>query len=128
MKKLKPDCFCPSICKMKSIAIVISLLIAIASFASCAGSIPNPTDADAEWAFHAWTGTTVRDLKTGRMLYVEKCGGCHSLSAPGHYSVLEWEQIMEKMKIRAAVTDDEKNLMIRYLVTMREAQRAGRGR
>ena len=128
MKKLKPDCSCPSTCKMKSFAIVPSLLIAIASFASCAGSIPNPTEADAEWASHEWTGTTVHNLAKGRKLYVEKCGGCHSLSMPAQYSALEWDQITEKMKIRAAVTDEEKNLMMRYLVTMREARRAERGR
>lgn len=109
---------------MKSIATVISLLIAIASFASCAGSIPNPTEADAEWASHAWTGTTVHNLMTGRKLYVEKCGGCHSLSAPAQYSVQEWERIMEKMKIRAAVSEEEKNLMMRYLVTIRDVHRA----
>jgi hypothetical protein len=113
---------------MKSFAIVISLLIAIASFASCAGSIPNPTEADAKWASHVWTGTTVHNLMTGRKLYVEKCGGCHSLSAPAQYSVLEWGHIMEKMKIRAAVSEEEKNLMMRYLVTIREVQRAESGR
>jgi hypothetical protein len=47
---------------------------------------------------------------------------------PAQYSALEWDQITEKMKIRAAVTDEEKNLMMRYLVTMREARRAERGR
>jgi hypothetical protein len=35
---------------------------------------------------------------------------------------------MEKMKIRTAVTVEEKNLMMRYLVTMREVQRAESGR
>ncbi len=113
---------------MKSIAIVISLLIGAASFASCAGSIPNPTEADAEWASHAWTGTTLHNLMTGRKLYVEKCGGCHSLSVPEQHSVLEWERIIENMKIRAAVSEDEKSLMMRYLVTMREVQRPERGR
>jgi cytochrome c5 len=113
---------------MKSIAIVISLAVAIASFSSCAGSIPNPTEADAGWASHAWTGTSVHNLMTGRKLYVEKCGACHSLSAPAQYSVLEWERIMEKMKIRAGVSEEEKNLMMRYLVTIREVQRAESGR
>ncbi len=113
---------------MKSIAIVLSLAIAIASLASCAGSIPIPTEADAEWASHTWTGTSVHNLKNGRKLYIEKCGGCHSLSVPARYSVLEWEHIMEKMKIKAAVSEEEKNLMMRYLVTMREVQRVERGR
>jgi hypothetical protein len=31
---------------------------------------------------------------------------------------------MEKMKLRAAVSEEEKNLMLRYLVTIREVQRA----
>lgn len=113
---------------MKSIAIVISLLVAIAGFTSCAGSIPNPTEADAEWASHAWAGTTIHNLMTGRKLYVEKCGGCHSLGVPGQYSVQEWDRIMEKMKTRAAVSEEEKNLMMRYLVTIRELQRAEGGR
>jgi hypothetical protein len=113
---------------MKLIAIVISLAIAIAGFASCAGSIPIPTESDAKWASQAWAGTTVHNLTTGRKLYIEKCGGCHSLSTPTQYSVLEWECIVEKMKIRAAVSEEEKNLMMRYLVTIREVQRAESGR
>ena len=112
---------------MKVIAFGTTLVIAITSLSSCSGSIPNPTEADAALASQRWSGTTVHNLMAGRKLYIERCGACHSLSTPKQYSAAEWEQIVEKMKARALLNEEEKTLVIRFLITLEKHQTLEKG-
>ena len=86
---------------------------------ACAGQIPRPTSLQAEWAAQRWPGTTSERLETGRALYVLKCSGCHTLRLPSVYSEERWPAILDKMQKRAKITDDEKQQILQFVLTVK---------
>ncbi len=86
--------------------------IVILGFSGCVASLYVPTEIDAK-VFN----TTLDTLKTGRELYVNKCGGCHNLYLPARYTKQEWQQIMDKMQKPAKIDNSQKELINMYLKT-----------
>ncbi|HLP76004.1 MAG TPA: cytochrome c [Candidatus Paceibacterota bacterium] len=82
---------------------VIALSLALAAATSAAGA----------------DGLTARELKDGRRLYVGKCARCHKLYDPAKYSEAEWRSWMDKMSRKAKLKADQKELLERYLGTLR---------
>jgi len=52
----------------------------------------------------------------GQKLYYEKCNGCHRLYEKGEYDKKIWKEIMQKMKKKSHLTEDEERMIIKYLV------------
>ena len=55
------------------------------------------------------------DLKAGRQLYINKCGGCHTLILPEKHTAGQWAEWMTKMEHRAGATSAESELILKYL-------------
>ncbi len=58
---------------------------------------------------------TYNQLVKGRQLYVNSCGGCHSLYLPNHYEESVWATNLDEMQERSKINDDEKALILAYL-------------
>ncbi len=86
--------------------------------ASCAGQVPHATPQQTERAALQWPGVTLVSLEQGRMLYIQKCSGCHNLRTPAKYSSQRWPTLMEKMSKRAKLTEDQKQAILRYVVSV----------
>lgn len=88
-------------------ALAAGLLITIAG---CSAALYVPTEEDA-------SGTETRaELLQGRSLYVEKCGSCHGLHLPEHFSPASWEESLGEMRPRARITESDSTLILRYLL------------
>jgi len=56
-------------------------------------------------------------VKTGNELYVKNCVRCHKLKDPAKYTRAQWPGLVNKMQKRAKITDEQKALILSYLVT-----------
>jgi cytochrome c5 len=97
-------------CKLTEILFLILLPIA------CATALPVPTEETAAQADRDWPGTTLTDLQSGRRCYIETCAACHNLHLPSEYSPEKWTVIMEKMQVKARISDNKEDLILHYLM------------
>ena len=56
-------------------------------------------------------------FKTGNELYVKNCVRCHKLKDPAKYTRAQWPGLVNKMQKRAKITDEQKALILSYLLT-----------
>jgi hypothetical protein len=56
-------------------------------------------------------------MADGRKAYVTKCSGCHLLYLPHQYDEKTWRHNMDEMQERSNVTDKEKELMLKYILS-----------
>jgi uncharacterized membrane protein len=84
---------------------------------SCATTIPQPTEIDAQRATKQWHDVHIQDLENGRMLYINHCSGCHSLHSPKYYTEQQWKKIFPGMAMRAHLAENDSELIFRYLLT-----------
>jgi hypothetical protein len=99
--------------------ILVLTCLTYCSFAmlvSCSSSLYVPTSADASPA------TSLEELTEGRRIYIERCSGCHPLYQPAQISEERLGESLDKMQERSKVTNDEKALIFKYLVTGRPKQ------
>jgi mono/diheme cytochrome c family protein len=92
----------------------------LATLIGCAGQVPQATALQAQWAVQRWPGTTPETLVSGRTLYIAKCSGCHTLRLPSVYSQERWPVILDKMQKRAKITDDQKEQILHYVLSVKQ--------
>lgn len=100
---------------MKALALAIWLLSALSA---CAASpIPKPTVADVQRGSRSFPGVTLAELSHGRSLYVERCGGCHTLKPPLELSPERWQAEVSEMRAKNGVklNDADAQAIVRYL-------------
>ena len=51
----------------------------------------------------------------GQKLYYEKCNGCHRLYDKTEYEPKKWREIMNVMKKKSHLTNDDERMIIKYL-------------
>lgn len=95
-----------------------ALSLAACLAVSCASAIPPPTTGDVERVRSRWSDLTLEDLKQGRDLYVAKCAGCHPLKDPSELAPSAWPSAVDDMVDEAHLSSDERDAIVRYLVTM----------
>ena len=88
--------------KKKTLASVV--LAAILYGCSPTLYIPASTDA-----------TEQQQLLSGRTIYVDHCSSCHNLHFPKEYNAEGWKKQLDKMQLKAKITDQEKQLVLKYL-------------
>lgn len=76
---------------------------------SCAPALYIPVKNDEK------NGVSLAELLKGRELYEGKCGRCHSLYLPEKFNLSEWNFWIDKMRERAKLKEDEKELIIKYI-------------
>lgn len=59
------------------------------------------------------------ELRDARQLYTGKCARCHKFYDPARYSDQKWNDWMEKMSRKAKLKPDQKELLSKYLQTLR---------
>ncbi len=92
----------------KKIIAIIILVISIVTFA-CTSALYVPT------VKQETETTSLSELQAGRKLYVQKCGGCHTLFLPEKYTKAEWQHWMNEMDTKVKMDTLEKEKMVKYL-------------
>lgn len=82
--------------------------------------LPVPDAGDAERAKQRWNNYDLALLEKSHHLYVNKCGGCHTLYLPAHFAEAKWISVMDEMAVEAKLKPDEKQMILNYLVLMSE--------
>ena len=98
----------------------ITSLIVLLFLAGCSSRLPVITDEQARHVAARWPQVTSGILNEGRRMYMEKCSSCHSLHVPSAFSEEQWATAMDKMQSKAHLTDEEKELIIKYIIAARK--------
>lgn len=53
----------------------------------------------------------------GRSLYAAKCTACHRLYDPSSKDAARWPAILDRMAVKAKLTDEEKETVSRYVLS-----------
>ncbi len=51
----------------------------------------------------------------GRYLYASKCNACHRTYNPNEFRKAEWDKVLNEMKPKAKITDEEKELIYSWI-------------
>jgi len=62
----------------------------------------------------------IEELTVGRKLYIKQCGSCHNLYTPQTFSNEKWSEEMVEMKKEAKISDQEAELILKYLTGFKE--------
>jgi len=55
-------------------------------------------------------------IRVGKTLYENSCVRCHKLNTPNEYTSQEWPVIVNRMQPKARITDQQKTIILRYLL------------
>ena len=83
-----------------------AFLLALAGCSGPAGAVDSPRD----------------EVGQTRKLYIAKCARCHRLYDPTQYTDSAWQVWMDKMSKKAKLKVDQKELLTRYLETVRKGR------
>jgi mono/diheme cytochrome c family protein len=61
------------------------------------------------------SGISLNDLRNGRKLYVQNCGGCHRLKPPQEQTDSQWIESYAKMRTRVELNRSEEERLLAYL-------------
>ena len=61
--------------------------------------------------------TNLSKLEDGRKIFVQHCSACHYLPLPYHHERSHWPKILEFMGKKAKLTDNEREMVLNYLVS-----------
>lgn len=79
--------------------------------------VPNPT---AEMAKKS--GKSLEQIQRGHVIYMLKCGECHSYQLPENLDVDEWEDTMPKMIQHAGLESADEQAVLDYVVAVKTLQ------
>ena len=82
---------------------------------SCGTAIPDPQEADLRLLPGDLSGINLHDLRYGRKLYVQNCGGCHRLKPPQEQTDSQWIESYAKMRTRVELNRSEEERLLAYL-------------
>jgi len=86
----------------------------------CSPSLLLPTTKDVAAARNRWSDADSLSLRKGYTLYVNKCGACHKLYKPAKFPEEKWKKEVPLMMIRAKISEEQKELILRYILAKRE--------
>jgi mono/diheme cytochrome c family protein len=59
------------------------------------------------------------DLVTGKKVYTSRCARCHKFYDPTAYDDAKWSEWMQKMKLKAKLSDAQYQQLTNYVTTLR---------
>lgn len=59
----------------------------------------------------------IDSISSGKVLYENSCVRCHKLKEPANYTKQQWPGIVDKMQKRSRITDEQKAIILAYLLT-----------
>ena len=107
-KKSNLDYYFPML--SKNIINTIVMVVTIIIICACASRLYIPDQNNTA------AGSNLSEIQEGRILYISKCGGCHSLVLPEKHDKEQWPALVDKMEKKAKITQVEKKLILNYLV------------
>ena len=87
-------------------------------FWGCASAVPRVNPAQLDQAIRIDPRVMREFPALGREIYLNKCGGCHSLIPPRQLSIARWREVLPVMADRAKMTADETEKVGQYLFTV----------
>jgi len=105
----------------------IIILSAIIAFGCASKKFLTPTQTDVDRMSAQIDGLSLADLTEGKALYDAHCGSCHPKKAPSSKTEKEWRKIVPYMSNKVnkkkglVIGEDEQEKILRYVLTMREA-------
>ena len=90
--------------------IITTILVTVLLIYKCSTALYIPTSVDAQQL-----GISLDSLRMGRVMYVNKCGSCHSLFLPERYTKSEWRVNLDSMQIRSDLNDQQRKVILKYL-------------
>jgi mono/diheme cytochrome c family protein len=87
----------------------------VLGLASCGTALPDPQLSDMRTLGADLSWANLQDLRDGRRLYVDHCGGCHRLSPPQELTSPEWDKAFRAMRKRVRLDDAEADRVMAYL-------------
>lgn len=101
---------------------LICLALLFIGLSACVGTmLPHVSPAQAEWAGRKWPGMDAAQLEAARVLYVDRCSGCHNLVLPETRSLEKWDVVLSSMAPRAKLTPDEREKIWRYISVVKSS-------
>jgi mono/diheme cytochrome c family protein len=85
------------------------LLFAVGLVAACGSALYIPSETEVT------SKANLEELNEGRAIYINKCGGCHTLVLPEKYSSKDWNTWVDKMEVKAKITSSEKEKILKYV-------------
>ena len=89
---------------------VLAAALCIVAFA-CSQNLYIPSTENVD------SSNTIEILTKGRKLYIANCGSCHNLYKPEKYSIQHWTEKMPEMKVNAKISDENADLILKYLTS-----------
>jgi len=104
------------------ITLLIVIGLGVLSFVACM-TLMVPTSDDVQRAKAIWQDADSNQLITGMQLYKRRCGTCHPLYPPTKYDSSHWVKFVDEYATEAKLTQHQKELILRYLITMANSKR-----
>lgn len=99
------------------------LALAAVAATACSGVLPAPDSADAAWAAARWPTANQGQLAQGRLLYRQRCAGCHMLYPPAEQTPAQWPGVVARMAPHGPLAPNETEAVVKYLVTVSRPER-----
>lgn len=100
--------------------IILITFISIAALIACTTTQHlQPVNADIDKANLKNINVTLANLQTGYNLYEKKCSSCHRLHNPNEYTEKEWQPILHKMFLKAKITTDVEQELIKTYINIK---------
>jgi hypothetical protein len=103
-------------------SVIIIFFASCLLLSGCAGSLPHPTANHVSVIAHKFPFTVLSQLEEGRTLYIQKCSGCHTLRLPSEFTEEKWGTIIQEMKMKAKLDEEESRKVLQYIVTIKVAE------
>ncbi|MBL7911333.1 MAG: hypothetical protein JNJ41_09795 [Bacteroidia bacterium] len=71
-------------------------------------------------------GTTLEQLTKGHSIYTGECSSCHRVFSVYDYTQEAWPGIIDRMALKAGITNDQKDALSRYIFSMKATQPNGK--
>ncbi|MDP1800470.1 MAG: hypothetical protein Q8L81_03910 [Bacteroidota bacterium] len=71
-------------------------------------------------------GTTLEQLTKGHSIYTGECAGCHRVFSVYDYTQEAWPAIIDRMALKAGITEGQKDALSRYIFAMKATQPTGK--
>jgi hypothetical protein len=95
----------------------VVFFIVMFALSACTVMLPQVSPKQADWAARQWPGMDATKLENARILYVNRCSGCHNLVLPEAHSLDKWNVILSTMAPRAKLSNEEKEQVRQYIFT-----------
>ncbi|RYD89712.1 MAG: hypothetical protein EOP50_17130 [Sphingobacteriales bacterium] len=83
--------------------------------AASTGTAPTPNATTAPATPTPAANPATAKIEAGHQVYTAKCGRCHALKEPSHYTAERWVPILQSMAPKAKLNDEETANVMAYV-------------